>query len=187
MEISDLIALLAFFLGIYGAVLSTTLALKENLKLKLEYLDSSYLTLSTNKEIINVYGEHLEKYNRNSFTIAILVRITNISKVPTTINEFILNNKYKFNSSFDMKYSLIPTSFKNYGSILIGNCVKPLEYKTITPLLQLNPLSSIEGYLIFSQLENIPSKFDITINAVPKSKTYHLKFDITKNYTNEIL
>lgn len=187
MKISDLIAFLSLIIGCYGAVLSTVLALKERLKLKLEYLDSSYLTLSTNQEIINDHGEYLKSYNKNRFTIAIFVRISNVSKVPTTINEFILNNKYKFNSTFNMQYSLIPSSFKNYGSMLIQNSIKPLEYKTLKPLFQLNSLSSIEGYLIFSQLEKIPSKFNITINAVPKSKSYHLKFDITNDYTNEIL
>ena len=35
---SDFIALLAFFLSLYGAIVSTSLALSENLNLKLKYL-----------------------------------------------------------------------------------------------------------------------------------------------------
>ena len=185
MEIADFIALLAFFISLYGAIISTLLALNENLNLKLKYLNVSFLTLSLDNEVVNNHGEYLSMYVKNAYTVAIKVRIINKSKSPTTINEFILNNKYKMDSSFDVENSLIPTSFENYGTAIIPNSSKSLERELIKPLIELKPLSTVEGFIIFTQLKKIPKCFNIKVNAVQKSKTFHLKFNIINDYTNE--
>ena len=182
---SDVIALLAFFLSLYGAIVSTSLALSENLNLKLKYLNENFLTLSLDDKLINHHGKYLGSYNKNAYTIAIKVRIVNKSKSPTTINEFTLNNKHKMNSSFNMQNSLIPTSFENFRTALIPHSSMPLEREVIKPLIELKPLSSIEGYIIFTQLDKIPKHFNVKIDAVQNSKTFHLKFNITNDYRNE--
>lgn len=184
MSISDFIALLAFFLSLYGAIVSTSLALSENLNLKLIYLNENFLTLSLDNKLINNHGEYLDAYNKNAYTIAIKVRIVNKSKSPTAINEFILNDKYKLDSSFNMQSSLIPTSFENFGTALVPYSSIPLEKEVIRPLIELKPLSSIEGYIIFTQLDKIPKHFNVKIDAVQKSKTFHLKFNIANDYRN---
>lgn len=181
---SDFIALLAFFLSLYGAIVSTSLALSENLKLKLKYLNENFLTLSLDNNLINNHGKHLSSYNKNAYTIAIKVRIVNKSKSPTTINEFTLNNKYKMNSSFSIQNSLIPTSFENFGTALIPYSSIPLEREVIRPLVELKPLSTVEGYIIFTDLDKKPKHFNLKVDAVQKSKTFHLKINITNDYRN---
>lgn len=185
MEISDVIALLAFLLSIYGAVVSTLLVLEECLNLNLKFLNTCYLTLSYNEQQNN-HGEYIKGYDKEKYTIAIYVRIINKSKSPTTINEFTLNNKYFLNSSFDWSNSLIPTSFKDCGTILTHQHAIILEKKTLKPLIELKPLSTTEGYLIFCQLDKVPKKFNIKLDAVQKSKTFHLKCNITDDYRNVI-
>lgn len=184
MNISDFIALLAFFLSLYGAIVSTSLALSENLNLKLKYLNKCFLTLSLDNKFVDNHGEHLGSYNKNAYTIAIKVRIVNKSKSPTTINEFTLNNEYKMNSSFNIQNSLIPTSFENFGTALIPYSSIPLEKEVIRPLIELKPLSTVEGYIIFTDLDKIPKYFNVKVDAVQKSKTFHLKFNITNDYRN---
>lgn len=184
MDISDLIALLAFFISLYGAIISTLLALEENLNLKLNYLNVNFLTLSLDNKVVDNHGEHLGSYDKDSYTIAIKVRITNKSKSPTTINEFTLNNKYKMNSSFNMQCSLIPTSFENFKTALLSHNAIPLEKEVIKPLIEIKPLSSVEGYIIFTQLKEIPKKFKIKVDAVQRAKTFHLKFNIVNDYRN---
>ena len=44
--------------------------------------------------------------------------------------------------------------------------------------------SSIEGYIIFTQLDKIPKHFNVKFDAVQKSKTFHLKFNVTNDYRN---
>lgn len=185
MEIADFIALLAFFISLYGAIISTLLTLNENLNLKLKYLNVNFLTLSIDDKLINNHGEFLGGYTKNFYTIAIKVRIVNKSKSPTTINEFILNNKYIMDSSFNVEDSLIPTSFENYGTAIIPHTSKSLERELIKPLIELKPLSTVEGFVIFTQLDKIPKCFNIKVNAVQKSKTFHLKFNIINDYTNK--
>lgn len=185
MQISDIIALLAFLLGVYGSVISTLLALESNLKLKLTYLNESYLTLSTNfEEYINEYGEYFSCYHKDLYTIAIYVRIVNKSNVSTTINEFILNDNYTLDSSFNMSNSLIPTSFNFLSNEISATSFESLEKNTLKPLLKLNPLSTVEGYLIFTNLKEIPTTFKISINAVQKKKLFNLKFNFSKDYRN---
>ncbi len=184
MSMSDFIALLAFFLSLYGAIVSTSLALSENLNLKLKYLNENFLTLSLDNKLIDNHGEYLDSYNKNTYTIAIKVRIVNKSKSPTTINEFTLNNKYKMNSSFNMQNSLIPISFENFGTAILPHNSIPLEKEIIRPLIELNPLSTVEGYIIFTDLDKIPKHFNVKVDAVQKSKTFHLKFNITNDYRN---
>lgn len=181
---SDFIALLAFFLSLYGAIVSTSLALSENLNLKLKYLNENFLTLSLDDKLIDNYGEYLGSYNKDAYTIAIKIRIVNKSKSPTTINEFTLNNKYKMNSSFNIQNSLIPTSFENFRTALVSHSSISLGKEVIKPLIELKPLSSIEGYIIFTQLDKIPKHFNVKVDAVQKSKTFHLKFNVTNDYRN---
>lgn len=188
MEISDIIALLALLLSVYGAIISTLLALESNLKLKMNYLNISYLTLTKNlEEYINDYGTYISLFSKDLYTIAIFVRIINKSNSSTTINEFILNNKYKLDSNFDMRYSLIPTSFDFSSKQITAISNIPLEKDVLKPLLKIEPLSAIEGYLIFTNLKEIPSSFRIKVNAIQKTKTFNFKFNFTNDYRNEKL
>ena len=186
MTITDTIALLAFILSLYSAVLSTYTAINEFFRIKLTYLGTSYLTLSKSDVYVDEYGEHIPTYDKSSYSLAILVRIENKSKNPTTINEFVLNNKYVLNShSSDQDY-YFSTEFENKsdnifscGSVYIGN-------NYIKPLLQLEPLSSYEGYLVFDNLKEKPSHFDVKVKAIQKSKNFHLRFSLTSDCRNEI-
>ena len=120
MEISDIIALLAFFISLYGAIVSTSLALSENLNLKLKYLNENFLTLALDNKVVDNHGEYLGSYNKTAYTIAIKVRIVNKSKSPTTINEFILNNKYN------------PiTIFTYFFVLLFGNSISNIDITII--------------------------------------------------------
>lgn len=103
----------------------------------------------------------------------------------TAINEIILNNKYIINSSckFD---TLLPTDFTNNNGTTISWKDKTLQYPPIKPLLEIKPLTSYEGYLIFNNVGELPSKFDITVNTVQKSKNFHLKLSIANDYRNSI-
>ena len=64
---------------------------------------------------------------------------------------------------------------------------KYIKDKLITPLVKLEPLSSCEGFIIFDNLNNIPKKFNLIINAVPKSKKFKFKFKIDKDFRNQII
>ena len=188
MSITDIIALLAFIVALYGAILSTYTAINEFFRLRLFAINQSenFITLSQNDYYQNDYGVHISTFNKNLYTIAILVRLTNKSKNLTTINEISLNNKYVINSasSFD---NYLPTSFKYNKTYLIYHDTKYLKYPIIKPLLEIKPLTSYEGYLIFNNIEEIPSKFNITINTVQKSKTFNLKVSIANDYRNSII
>lgn len=187
MSITDVIALLAFIVALYSAILSTYTAINEFFRLKLSILDLSQIsiTLTKNNYYINEYGEHRNTYFKDLYTIIIPIRIVNKSKNSTTINEIILNNKYVLNSSSNFD-SCIPTSFKNKGNIIIASSSNNFKYQLIKPLFELKPLASYESYLIFNNVKEVPSKFNIKVNAVQKSKTFHLHFKIANDYRNEI-
>lgn len=187
MTITDIIALLAFIVALYGAVLSTYTAINEFFRLKLFLIDSSknFITLSETDYYQNEYGVIFPTFNKNNFCIAILVRITNKSKNPTTINQITLNDKYIINSSCKLDFRF-PISFTYNKGQLISADSQDLKYPLIKPLLEIKPLTSYEGYLIFNNVKEIPSKFDITINTVQKSKTFNLKVSIANDYRNSI-
>lgn len=186
MNVTDLIAFFAFVIALYSAVLSTYTAINEFFKLKLSYLGKSYITLSKSDVYVNDIGEQLSSYNKNLYTIAIFVRIENQSKNPTTINEFILNNKYLCNSSSKKPNSYLPTKFESKSNYLLQCSSIYLDNRFVQPLLTINGLSTCEGFLVFDNLESLPSHFDIKISAIQKSKTFHLKFPITADYRNAI-
>lgn len=118
------------------------------------------------------------------YTIIIPVRIINKSKNPTTINEITLNNTYVLNSSSDFD-NFIPTAFSSNGNHIVAYDSKLFDYPLIKPLCELKSLDTLEGYLIFNNVRQIPSHFDIKVNAVQKSKTFHLHFTIANDYRNE--
>lgn len=188
MNITDIIALFALIISIYGAALSTYIAINEFFRLKLFAINQSesFITLSKNDYYQNEYGEYISTFSKNLYTIAILVRLTNKSKNLATINEISLNNKYVINSSSSFD-NYLPTSFKYNKTYLICHNTKYLKYPIIKPLLEIKPLTSYEGYLIFNNVEEIPSKFNITINTVQKSKTFHLKVSIANDYRSSII
>ncbi len=109
----------------------------------------------------------------------------NKSKNPTTINEITLNNKYVLNSSSNT-FPYIPTNFKHYKKCLVSSDSISLNYPILKPLLELNALDTYEGFLIFNNVEELPSYFDIKINTVQKSKTFHLNLSISNDYRNAI-
>ncbi len=188
MDITDIIALFAFVVALYGAILSTYTAINEFFRLKLSLIDLSknFITLSKSDYYQNEYGVILPTFNKNSFSIGILIRITNKSKNPTTINEICLNDTYKINSSCEFD-NCFPINFKYNKEHLISNETQNIKYQPIKPLLEIKPLTTFEGYLIFSNVHEVPTKFDIKINTVQKSKTFHLNFSISNDYRNSII
>lgn len=187
MSITDIIAFLAFIVALYSATLSTYTAINEFFRLKIFAINpnKNFVTLSMS-DYYQEEGEPTPIFNKNKYTIGILVRITNKSKNSTTINEILLNKKYAINSSskFDCWY---PISFRCIEDCLATHESKNLDYPCIKPLLKLNPLTSYECYLIFDNIDTFPSKFSITINTVQKSKKFRLKTSITNDYRNSII
>lgn len=181
---TDKIALLAFVVALYSAVLSTILYRKEHLNLKLEYLKKNYLTFSRTNSSLNNYGEKHQIYKADQYTIALYVRLINKSKSPTTIYNFKLNNKYVFDSFTNVENSLIPKSFKYYNDILVSDSSMSIEkdFSEIKPLLKLEPLAITEGCLIFTNIDTIPKKFKIKVCATQRNKTFTLKFNITNDF-----
>lgn len=188
MTLSDLIAYTALFVSVYGAILSTYTAITEFFRLKLSILDlnKTSITLTKSDEYLNDHGEFMYFYKPDRFTIILPVRIVNKSKNPTTINEIILNNKYILNSSSCID-SFVPTKFSNHNNHLCAYSSNSLDYPIIKPLHEIAPLDTLEGFLIFNDVKELPSKFNIKVNAVQKSKTFHFHFAITNDYRNEII
>lgn len=186
MTLTDLIAFFALFVALYGAILSTYTAINEFFRLKLSIFDTSkiYITLTKSDEYLGEYGERFNAYYENLYTVIIPIRIINKSKNSTTINEFVLNNTYKINSSTSFD-NHIPTSFTRKDNLIIASNWKLFDYPIIKPLFELKPLTTIEGYLIFTNINKIPSCFNVTVRAVQKSKTFHLDFSIANDYRNE--
>lgn len=184
---TDKIALIALIIATYGAILSTILAINERFQIKLFYLGKSYITLSRKTSSLNDHGEYHDTYYKSLYTLAILVRITNNSKNPTTINDFTLNNKHIFNSFTDKEHSMIATSFKYFRNYLTTNNALFLEKDLLQPLIELQPLSTQEGYIIFDNLTDIPNKFKITVNCVQKKKNFELQISNLNDYRNNLL
>ena len=186
MSTTDFIALLAFFISLYGAILSTYTAINEFFRLELSIInqDKSFITFTKSDKYLDECGEYLGIYKKNFYTIGILVRIVNKSKNPTTINEIVLNDKYKLNSSSSID-DIIPTQFEAIDNSFIEHASKNFDYPIIKPLYEVKPLDTIEGYLIFNDIEEIPSQFNVKINTVQKSKTFHLNLVIPNDYRNE--
>lgn len=187
MNITDIIALFALFISIYGAALSTYTAINEFFRLKLLVFNpkETYITLTKSSKYLNECGQYIYTFKEHKYTIAILVRIINKSKNLSTINEITLNDKYTINSSNNFD-GLIFTNFTKKNNSIISCNDKVLNYPSIKPLLEINPLTSYEGYLVFNNVDELPSKFNITINTVQKSKTFNLKISIANDYRNSI-
>ncbi len=184
---ADKIALFALIVASYGAILSTILYRKEKLKLKFINLGVNFVTLSPGDVTVNNMGVQCVTFNENLYTVVLLVRINNCSKSPVTITDLILNKKYMFNSFSSKDFTHIPTSFKRFYDFLISNDSKYIKDRIIQPLIKLEPLSTCEGFIIFSNLDEIPKKFKIIINTVQKSKTFKFNFTIDKDFRNHIV
>lgn len=184
LSIQDKLSLFALIIACYGAILSTILYIKDHLKIKMQYL-SSCITLSKSTSINN-YGEEDYIYNKDLNTIVIFVRLLNTSKVPTTIYNFCLNGKYNFDSSFDIENSLVPISFHNSNDLLTCSSSKVCtnECKKLMPLLELPPLSIVEGCLIFDNVKDVPNKFKIKVFATQRNKSFKFKFTFNDDYRN---
>ncbi len=67
MNITDIIALLALFVALYSAVLSTYTAINEFFRLKLSILnrDKTFFTFTKSDTYLNEYGEYLGIYKKN--------------------------------------------------------------------------------------------------------------------------
>lgn len=172
---TDFIALLAFIVALYGAVLSTIIFHKEKLKLKLEYLDKNYFSLSRKELTKDNHGFQYWTYSENSYSLAILVRISNNSKSNTTINSFVLNNKYVLNSS-SKPQNYFSVKFKKENSEITEKSFEILN--VLQPLITLSPFEAVEGYLIFDNISEIPTKFKMQINAIQRIKNYTLNFKL---------
>ena len=182
---TDIVAILALIVATYGAILSTVIYTKEKLKITLSYLDKNYLSLSKNELTRDSHGFSYFTYSENRYCLAIYVRICNNSKSNTTINSFILNDKYVFDSS-SPNYACYPVGFKRKSDEVLSK--KYTNLIICKPLISLAPFETKEGYIVFDDIANIPSKINIKINAVQKSKSYKLKLvlnDCTKIESEE--
>lgn len=175
MTITNIISLLALIVAFYGAILSTILFFKEKLNLKLYYLNSNYFFFSKKDEVFCEDGYMVDRYYKNLYSLAIKVRISNNSKTSTTINEFLLNKSFKLELSSNPD-SLIPTSFSKCGNYLTYETYEKVNL--LKPLISLKPYGSLEGFLIFENINKIPSKIKISINTVQKNKSFNLKLNI---------
>lgn len=185
MNLSDLLSYTALIVAIYGAILSTYIAITEFFRLKLSYLDKHFFTFATDSSINN-HGESIRTYDNNNFTFVILVRITNKSKNPTTISEFVLNNNYHLNSFTKIPF-FVPTSFRCCNFKTIATSGFHLDNtNTLQPLIELKPLSSCEGYLVFNDLSCVPKNVRIKVCATQKSKIFNLKLCISNDCRNAI-
>lgn len=186
MNLSDFIALLAFIVALYGAILSTYTAINELFRLKISIFDlnKTCITLSKCNQSYGEYGELVHIYHKDLYTLIIPVRIVNKSKNITTIYEITLNKSYKLDSSSVLE-NFIPTQFNHDGNVITAYNSILFDYPLLKPLFELKPLSTVEGYLIFNNLKETPSHFDITVTTVQKSKTFHLHFNISNDYRNK--
>ena len=185
MSITDLIALLAFIVGLYSAILSTCIAINEFFRLKLYIINPSktYITLTKTNSYLNEYGEYVYSYDKDLYTLIILVRLVNKSKNSTTINDIILNNNYILNSSSKIN-DFIPINFTYKSNIPYSCETQAFDYPIIQPLISLKPLDTLEGYLVFNNVKELPAKFNIKIKTTQRSKTFHFKLKIANDYRN---
>ena len=172
---TDRISAVALIVAIYGAIVSTIVYNKEKLKIKLIYLNKNYLSRSINDYKSDNIGVQRFTYAEELYSLAIYVRISNNSRTNTTINSFILNKKYICDSS-SSELSLYPISFKRESNDLVME--KFTHLKACKPLISLGPYQTIEGYIIFDKLIDIPSKIEITVNSVQSSKSFDLEINI---------
>lgn len=180
---TDCISLLAFIVALYGAILSTIVYNKEKLKINLTYLNKNFFSYQKERNHAKNSYYYDWIFKKDLYTLAIYVRISNNSKTNTTINNFILNNKYCLDSSYNADYRFYTKFIEDNGKIYSNNFIT-LD-KVLTPLISINPFESIEGFLIFENIKEIPSKFTIKINTVQKSKTYTLKIELQKYFQIE--
>lgn len=176
MNVTDIIALIALIVAFYGAILSTILYCKELLHIKLICLDNNYLSYSPKEPVYDDEGGYSWwSYNENLYSLAIHVQIRNNSKTNTTINSFILNDKYTIDSS-SSAYRQFPTGFYKEKLRIIDNVSESIN--ALVPLLPLNPYETIEGYLVFDNVAELPSSLKLTVDTVQKSKNFKLKTSI---------
>jgi len=103
MSNTDFIALLAFFISLYGAILSTYTAINEFFRLKLSIInqDKSFITFTKSDKYLDEYGEYLGIYKKNFYIIEdkyenILVcrnLNTNIKKYINCYEDYTIMNK----------------------------------------------------------------------------------------------
>lgn len=175
MNITDIIALIALIVAFYGAVLSSFLYYKELLHIKLICLDKNYFSFSKKNQVCDKEGFCYWCYNEKLYSLAIHVQIRNNSKINTTINSFILNNKYIIDSSSNID-SRFSTGFYKENTYIFDNSIKNI--KPLIPLISLNSYETIEGYLVFNNVTELPSILKLTVDTVQKNKNFKLKTTI---------
>lgn len=172
MTITDIIALIALIVAFYGAILSSILYYKELLHIKLVCLDKNYLSFSKKQQVCDDEGCFYWCYNDNLYSIAIHIQIRNNSKANTTINSFTLNNKYTIDSSSNID-NRFPTGFYKENTFIFDNSLEHI--KPLVPLISLNSYETIEGYLVFNNVTETPTFFNLTVDTIQKTKDFKLK------------
>lgn len=173
MDATDIIALIALFVAFYGALLSTILYRKELLHIKLICLDNNYFSYAKKEQVCDNEGCYCWwSYDENLYSLAIHIQIRNNSKTNTTINSFILNDKYTIDSSSNSDRQF-PTGFYKENLHIFDNALESIN--PLVPLLYLNPYETIDGYLVFNNVTEFPSCLKITVDTVQKSKNFKLK------------
>lgn len=176
MTLTDIIALLAFFVALYGAILSTILYCDELLHIKLICLSNNYFSFTKKEQVCDDEGFIYWSYNENLYSLAIHIQIRNNSKSNTTINCFTLNDSYILDSSTDIDKQFA-AGFYKANSNIFDNSLQTLNI--LKPLISLNSYETVEGYLVFDNLVETPSSLNITVDTVQKSKKFKLKVNVT--------
>ena len=170
-------------IALYAAILSTYIILKERSNLNVSLLKDNYLSFAPCTCLIGD-PPATTFYSNNKYILALHLRISNNSKSSTTINEFVLNNRFFYNSSYDEAEEIDSCFYIDEHKNLFKRDSFPIN--TIQPLLTLNPYSSIEGYVLFNNVDSVSKKIKLTIRTVQKSKSIKLKvdfYDCTKHTT----
>lgn len=175
MSITDIIALIALIIAFYSAVLSTILYFKELLHIKIVSLANNYFSFCKKEQLFDNEGCPFWCYDENSYSLAINIRICNNSKTNTTINSFILNNKYTINSSSNID-NQFPINFYKKDTYIFTNSSENIN--SLIPLISLSSYETIEGYLVFNNIKELPTSLKLTVNTVQKSKNFKLKTSI---------
>lgn len=177
-------SLIGCITGLFGTFLSLFLYFKEKLQLKISHIGVCYLGPLQYSTISDNIGVQVPTYTLNNCVFSILLTISNNCKMPTTINEIILNDKYKLD-----KYSgiveTIPENLIKKGDHLISNGNTYIVSDYLIPTIELKPFSTLHGYINFFDVPyniDFNKKIKITFKCVQRNCSVKLKVNpmITK-------
>ena len=183
LNFDNIISLVGAFTGISGFLISLFVLNRESLKLDLihptDQPKMSFVGLNyeyNGKQ--NSYGDLISDYTEQM--LLIWLQITNKSKAPITIIEFVINLTNSKTSTLHSRTSqrfTIPVSYYVDENNQI-NTIGSIPLKSLTPPLKIDPYAAIEGYFSFNDL-NIDQADTIKAKILVKTTRGTKKFSIT--------